>query len=266
MGADTKIEYVERTVNFWMGCEPVSEGCEHCYARGFWRRMRMKPGERRRVSNKTIQATLRKAKPGDFVFVNSLSDFFDDYWPQASHPWRVGATRCFVRRDDLTFLLLTKRPKIMKHWADWVQNICNTSLSNVWLGVTAENQARADERIPQLLDIDWPGKKFVSIEPMLGEIDLRRWLAIYTHIGPPCCIKKEGYHRLGHATTNPPLPELDWVILGGETGAQARPMKPDWARSVRDQCHAAGVPFFFKAWGGKKTGAVLDGREWKERP
>lgn len=258
MGADTKIEYVERTVNFWMGCEPVSEGCEHCYARYFWRLHGMKPGERRRASDKTIRATLRKAKPGDLVFVNSLSDFFDP----AGAQWRAHALDIMVSRRDLTFLLLTKRPE---HIAEAVCG-AGSGITHIWLGVTAENQARADERIPQLLGIDWPGKKFVSIEPMLGEIDLRRWLAIYSHIGPPCCITKEGYHRLGHATTNPPLPELDWVIVGGETGAKARPMKPEWVRSVRDQCVEAGVPFFFKAWGGKKEGAVLDGREWKERP
>lgn len=108
------------------------------------------------------------------------------------------------------------------------------SLNNCWLGVTAEDQARADERIPILLDTP-AAVRFVSVEPCLGPVDLDEWL----------CERAAG--DLGGALTSRPM--LDWVICGGESGPGARPMHPEWARSLRDQCVAAEVPFFFKQWG-----------------
>lgn len=184
-------------------------------------------------------------------------------------------------------------------------------LSNVWLGVSAENQQAVDERIPILLEIP-AAVRFVSIEPMLQPVDLVPWLGGRSYRCSAC-----GWHRTerelllegngatclrcdnGHLTIGN---TLDWVIVGGESGPGARPMHPDWARSVRDQCLAAGVPFFFKQWGawkpnsypapgiihlelngrvresatptshsmlcaGKKAaGRLLDGRYWNEMP
>lgn len=158
--------------------------------------------------------------------------------------------------------------------------------SNVWLGVTAENQARADERIPVLLQTP-TAKRFVSIEPMLGSVDLSREYLSYTCGGYPFPVLASQYRtRL--------IDLLDWVICGGETGPGARPMHPDWVRSLRDQCQGAGTPFFFKSWGDwapewlhvsgpplyrwnpelpgmlrvgkKKAGRLLDGRTWDEMP
>lgn len=224
MGAGTKIEWADHTVNFWMGCEPVSPGCANCYARRFWGMHKMAEGERRRVSEATIDKVLRQAEPGNKIFVNSLSDFFD---PKVSDGWRMYGFRRMNGMPWLKFLLLTKRAKAMAEWiarwsdveeddprpqlasgpeavrkahtsgraamfADFLESMgtppegcaypfydwaggmrwCPKALRHVWLGVTAENQATADERVPELLAIDWPGKKFVSIEPMLGPVDL----------------------------------------------------------------------------------------------
>ena len=129
-------------------------------------------------------------------------------------------------------------------------------LSNVWLGVTAENQQTADERIPLLLQTP-AAVRFVSVEPMLGEVDLSEWLSpwhIETLIGmdhDPRCDGSCRYCPIPVPVEEfvPDPPMLDWVICGGESGPCARPMHPDWARSLRDQCQDAGVPFFFKQWG-----------------
>ncbi|HAZ21100.1 MAG TPA: hypothetical protein DCY84_01880 [Firmicutes bacterium] len=129
-------------------------------------------------------------------------------------------------------------------------------LSNVWLGVTAENQQTADERIPLLLQTP-AAVRFASVEPMLGEVDLSEWLSpwhIETLIGmdhDPRCDGSCRYCPIPVPVEEfvPDPPMLDWVICGGESGPSARPMHPDWARSLRDQCQDAGVPFFFKQWG-----------------
>jgi protein gp37 len=144
--------------------------------------------------------------------------------------WEVMA-RC----NRHTFLILTKRPNRMLMAASVLNDI---SLLNVWLGVTVENQETANGRIPLLLKTP-AAKRFISVEPMLGEINFR-------------------------------MDSLDWVICGGESGHGARPMHPDWARSLRDQCKSAGVPFWFKGWGkhvpaGQIKG-LLDGVEYKEWP
>lgn len=121
---------------------------------------------------------------------------------------------------------------------------------NVWLGVTAENQEQANIRIPVLLQI---GAKvhFVSIEPMLEAIDFKE----------VALIKFQNWIK-----TNETQFELDWIICGGETGPNARPLHQDWVRSLRDQCERANVPFFFKQWGNKKAGCLLDGKEYKQFP
>jgi protein gp37 len=193
---------------------------------------------------------------GSFVFVCSWSDFFH---PNAIE-WAATAWEIMAQRRGLTFLLLTKRPdKLLaglSQASDVVyigspppKRLCfirdRKQLDHVWLGVTAENQARADERIPKLLDIDWPGKKWVSVEPMLGPVDLMKarddfffdnYLRDY--------IEDKGKREWAD------LPLLDWIICGGESGPGARPMDVEWARSLRDQCKAAGVPFWMKQLGG----------------
>jgi protein gp37 len=159
-----------------------------------------------------------------------------------------------------TFLVLTKRPERMHDYihAPHTNNVVlkhfkrkpdrgerTWPLPNVWIGVTAENQARADERIPILLETP-AAVRFVSCEPLLGPIDLGKWLEC-----PTCAESGEIYNPIEDAFEDCPahFSPLHWIIAGGETGRGARPMHPDWVRNLRDQCQVAGVPFFFKSWG-----------------
>lgn len=244
MGAHTKIEWCNHSINFWTGCTPVSEGCQRCYARAGIKRWGRDPSERRQVSRGHICSTLGAANSGDVVFADSWSDFFD---PEVPHAWRSFAWEVFDARRDLIFVLLTKHPdNIEPVLAATCPTKMETGWPHVWLGVTAENQARADERIPQLLSIDWPGKKFISVEPMLGSINL--------------------LHAMGVGQRK--VYGLSWVICGGESGPGARPLDLDWVRSLREQCVEAAVPFVFKQGSGVHPEKMpkLDGRVWDQRP
>ncbi len=250
MGEATKIEWVRNsdgspgyTFNPWIGCTKVSPACDNCYAEGMaqrWGWGKWGKGEPRKLTtpaywrrplkwNDNAEASGTRRR----VFCASLADVFDSEVPDE---WRDQLFTLIGQTPNLDWLLLTKRPKLAP----------NNLLPNVWLGVTAENQAMADLRIPQLLAID-AAVHFVSIEPMLGAIDLNvswQWLT-----------PGEGYNG------------LRWIICGGESGPGARPMALEWARDCRDQCQAAGVSFFFKQWGGRKgTPPLLDGRTWDEIP
>ncbi|MEN6325821.1 MAG: phage Gp37/Gp68 family protein [Syntrophomonas sp.] len=144
--------------------------------------------------------------------------------------------------------------------ATWIKQ----GMPGLWLGVTAENQARADERIPILLQTP-AAVRFVSIEPMLGEIDLTR-----INIGPVASYNTLAGEILepGSVTSGHGVNKLDWAICGGETGTGARPMHPDWVRSLRDQCQAAGTPFFFKSWGDWSPfyDRDIDDPDWRKIP
>lgn len=137
-----------------------------------------------------------------------------------------------------TYQILTKRARLMLlRMVGMIER--HGILDNVWLGVSVENQRAADERIPYLIETP-AALRFLSVEPLLGEVDLRGWLN-----------------------------EIDWVIVGGESGPNSRPIKAEWVKLLRDQCQAHEVPFFFKQWGGrnkKAAGRLLDGREWMEMP
>jgi protein gp37 len=226
MGDKTGIQWADHTFNPWVGCTKISAACDHCYAEGWARRSgspELWQGERRRTSaanwgtpmkwDRAAAAQSRRAR----VFCASLADFFDNQVPTR---WRDDTWHRIDQTPNLDWLLLTKRPEnILKmlptpaigapQWAE--------GWHNVWIGTTVENRAtlrRLDilRRIPAAVH-------FLSIEPLLedlGEVDL------------------DG---------------ISWVICGGESGPGARPMHPAWARSLRDQCKAAGVTFFFKQWG-----------------
>jgi protein gp37 len=210
MGYTTGIEWTNRTHNFWYGCKKVSQGCAHCYAE----REMMKFGR----DFKAVTRAKGFDKPLSWkesakVFVNSWSDFFIE----EADPWRAEAWDIIRRTPHLTYQILTKRTenildRLPKDWG--------TGWPNVWLGMSAEDQANADKRIPRLFDIP-AAVRFISAEPLLGPIDLD--MAYYVP---------------------------DWVIVGGESGPNCRPMNPDWARSIRDQCEEAGVAFFYKQSGG----------------
>jgi protein gp37 len=278
MGTSTKIPWTDATWNPVTGCTPISRGCDHCYARRMARRLAGRAGYPEGDGFAVTLHDDRLDEPLNWrtprrVFVCSMGDLFHEDVPDRVIEDIFGV---MALTPHLTYQVLTKRPVRMAEWirthshgecvagvvdrlADFGQHPHRFSrqveqidagwpwpLPNVWLGVTAEDQERADERIPLLLQT--PARvRFVSCEPLLGPVNLQRWLRLYGHDGPPCCTERLGWHRLGeHKTAKP---DLDWVIAGGESGSGARPMHPDWARSLRDQCAAAEVPFFFKQWG-----------------
>lgn len=277
MTKNSKIEWTDHTFNPWIGCAKISDGCKNCYAEAMMDKRYGKvkwgvQGKRIRTSAANWKKPLEWNRQAEHegrryrVFCASLADVFEHKPDQHKEmeQWRFDLFRLIDDTPKLDWLLLTKRPEnvmdMLRHdWADQLP-------SNVWIGTSVENQERADKRIPELLKIP-AAVRFLSIEPLLGEVDL-----ISSHFGL--------------------LPGIHWVIVGGESGANARPMHPDWVRSIRAQCQAAGVPFFFKQWGewfpcfdstvssqylfsdgervariGKKAaGRLLDGREWNELP
>jgi protein gp37 len=206
------------------------------------------------------------------IFVCSMGDLFHpdvEYTDQCSVLYMV--VRCEEAGRDHVFLLLTKRPETMKRviGSRDVQRVFLTvgvpTVPNLWLGVTAENQKRADERIPVLLQIP-AAKRFVSIEPMLGPVDLEYLLAWHC---PQCNSPNPQIQWPCPDCKGNRYSQVDWVIVGGETGPGARPMNPDWARSVRDQCREAGVPFFVKQMSGtgkekQRIPVDLQIREWPD--
>ncbi len=247
MGENSKIEWTDSTFNPWVGCAKISAGCAHCYAETLMDKRMGKvqwgPQGTRVVTSpanwRKPEAWNRKAAKAGVrhkVFCASLADVFEDH--QSIKPeWRAGLLDLIEITPNLDWLLLTKRPEnVMQMIHDEWQSAFP---SNVWIGTTVENQAAADKRIPELLKI--PARvRFLSVEPMVGPVDLGRW--IYTDGGPW-------------------KSDIDWVICGGESGPDARPMHPDWAMNLRDQCVASGVPFFFKQWGEWKAIAQMTPEE-----
>lgn len=232
MGSD--IEWTESTWNPVTGCTKVSPGCKHCYAERMAERLQaMGQPNYRDGFAVTLQLHMLDLPLGwrrpRLVFVNSMSDLFHERVPLA-YVQQVFAVMAAASQHR--FQILTKRADRLVELAPalpWPPN--------VWMGVSVETQAYA-ERIDRLRCVP-AAVKFLSLEPLLGPLsalDLR---------------------------------EIGWVIVGGESGPGARPLEQEWVVEIRDQCQAAGVPFFFKQWGGrnkKKTGRVLEGRTWDEMP
>jgi protein gp37 len=205
-----------------------------------------------------------------------------------------------IRNPQHRFLLLTKRPDRMAHYInktfrekDWVFDL-DFWMTNVWAGVSVEDQAAAEERIPALLGVS-AAVRFVSVEPMLEPVDLQHIGSANARSGRLAALSGKIDFMRSRKFTN----KLDWVICGGESGPGARPVHPDWVRFLRDECIEAGVPFFFKQWGEhcypgqmpedtytevdasvnlaghydrpwkvgkKKAGRLLDGVEWNQVP
>lgn len=237
MGQNSTIEWTDHTFNPWEGCQIVSPGCAHCYAAARDRRLHggahwKHGGPRLFHSDAYWREPLKWDRAAAVegvrrrVFCASLADVFEDRADLVAPRARLFA---LIRETPhIDWLLLTKRPEnAARLWgeAHRADPVCHGIgipwPHNVWLGTTVEDQQRADERIPHLLAVP-AVVRFLSCEPLLGPVDLDRW------IGPQL---------------------LHWVIAGGESGRGARPMHPAWARSLRDQCTAAGVAFFFKQWG-----------------
>jgi protein gp37 len=261
MADKSAIEWTDATWNPVTGCVEVSEGCDHCYARTFAERWRGIPGHPYeqgfdvKLWPERLMQPLRW-KRARRVFVNSMSDLFHDGVPDS---FILDVFEVMADAGQHQFQVLTKRPGRMASLlaSDWFSGSF-TAMSdraypskNVWLGTSVENQRWADIRIPKLLETP-AAVRFLSCEPLLGPVELPT-SAMY-----PITVGEESIE-----------PGLGWVIAGGESGPGARPMNPDWVRSLRDQCTSADVPFFFKQWGGrtpKAGGRHLDARTWDQYP
>ncbi len=256
MAENSSIEWTDHTFNPWIGCTKVGPGCDHCYAEAL-ATSRLKvlwgPGAPRRLSaastwnqprrwdRKAFAAGIRQR-----VFCASLADVFDN---EVDPAWRADLFTLIRETPNLDWLLVTKRignaAKMAAAAGGWPEN--------VWLGATIVNQAEADRDVPKLLATAGPRYRFLSMEPLLGPVDLTRLnVPVVDESWKPDagCNALSGYNPqtfgfddLARARA------VDWVIVGGESGAGARPMHPDWARNLRDQCAAASVPFLFKQWG-----------------
>ncbi|MEU3550652.1 DUF5131 family protein [Streptomyces longwoodensis] len=293
MADATTIEWTDSTWNAVTGCTKVSPGCDNCYAQTFAERWRGTPGHHFEdgfdltLRPDALLVPLRWHKPRK-IFVNSMSDLFhpdipDDYIARvfavmALTPWhtyqvltkRHGRMRALLTssdfrlacetaqaalvNDDATSMPRYKREqKTSQWWSDFAK-----PLPNVWLGVSVEDQKRADLRIPALLHTP-AAVRFLSCEPLLGPV----WLGDYIWQACRCC-QGEGHDEAcapcadGHCESGH-VRMLHWVIAGGESGHGARPMHPNWVRSLRDQCAHKHVPFFFKQWGAHAPEA--DGHE-----
>ena len=263
MAENTKIEWTDHTFNPWEGCQKVGPGCDHCYAETRNARfaggtaINWGPGApRRRTSASNWELPKRwNAQSDTFmaqhgrrqrVFCASLADVFDN---AVDPQWRADLFALIAATPNLDWLLLTKRIGNVRgmlaelaHGNDPDLSLLDMMpLPNVWIGATITSQAEADRDIPKLLKV--PARvRFLSMEPLLGPVDLTgEWLTAKLGAYPFKGLASEHRTRL--------VDLLDWVIVGGESGPNARPMHPDWARSLRDQCEAAGVPFLFKQWG-----------------
>lgn len=258
MAENSKIEWTDHTFNPWVGCTKVSPGCDNCYAEGWAKRggqVGWGPGQRKRTSAANWQRPFKwdreaeKAGERHRVFCASLADVFDN--DRSIEPgWRPDLWHLIARTPNLDWLLLTKRPQNI---AKMLPPSWGNGWPNVWLGTTVENQDEADRRIPHLLAVP-AAVRFLSCEPLLGPVNLTKIDG--AAIDPKAAGIKLDALTGGRKSATPW--HINWVICGGESGPKARPMHLEWARSLRDQCQAAGVPFFFKQWGEWKDGSDFE--------
>ena len=234
MTQSSKIEWTQTTWNPVTGCSKISQGCKHCYAERMAKRLHAQGMEKYRNEFRvTIHPdTLKdplKWKKPKLVFVNSMSDLFHKGVPEK---FIMSVFEVMNEARHHTFQTLTKRPERVakaNKRLNWT--------SNIWMGTSIESEKYL-HRADALKETD-AQVKFLSLEPLLGPLP------------------------------NLDLKGIDWVIVGGESGPGARPMKEEWVTEIRDSCVESGVPFFFKQWGGvnkKKTGRLLEGRLWEDFP
>ena len=234
MSGKSSIEWTESTWNPITGCTKHSEGCANCYAERMAFRLQAMGLQKYKNAfqlqlHPEVLEDPLKIKKSQMIFVCSMSDIFHKDVPDE---YIVEIFKVMNKAHWHTFQVLTKRADRIKAIADKVN-----WTPNIWLGVTVEN-ANNLNRISYLSNSP-ASVKFLSIEPLLGPLP------------------------------NIPLKNIDWAIVGGESGPNARPIKPEWVREIRDQCIRSNVDFFFKQWGGKnkkKSGRQLDGRTWDEMP
>jgi protein gp37 len=304
MSDNTKIEWTDATWNIITGCSVVSAGCKNCYAMKLaGTRLKHHPSRAGltidtkngpvwngevRFNQQWLDQPLRWSKPR-MIFVCAHGDLFHESVPDE---WidKVFAVMALAKQH--VFQVLTKRPERMRSWltkttmavndinpaalVNFFPNIAASiahpqanitfPLPNVWIGVSVENQEAADKRIPILLDTP-AAVRWISAEPLLGPVDLTpkadmTYQRLSEWYGPngfdPTGSQPRKDRRNGY------FPRLDWVVVGGESGDGTRPMHPDWALSLRDQCAAAGVPFLFKQWGDWRP-ICEGGGDWYEQ-
>lgn len=239
MSNNSKIEWTDATWNPVRGCTKISPGCQHCYAETFAERFRGVPGH---PFEHGFDLRLVPEKLGDpirwatsrMIFVNSMSDLFHERVPD---DYIVNVARVMVAANWHTYQVLTKRAHRMAQMLKTKLQFA-AEQHHIWWGVSVENRRHGLPRIDLLRES--PAKvRFLSIEPLLEDL---------------------GAINLG---------QIQWAIVGGESGPGARPMKPEWVRNIQAQCHSRGVAFFFKQWGGVRkaeTGRSLDGRTYSEFP
>jgi protein gp37 len=269
----TSIEWTEQTWNPIVGCSIVSPGCTNCYAMKMAARIEAMGGQPRydgttrkvngnaiwtgklaQAPDSTLLQPLKRHAPTTY-FVNSMGDLFHEDCPDE---WIDRVFEVMALSPQHTFQVLTKRAGRMRDYI-FADDRYKLPHPNIWLGVSTERQQEADERIPLLLQTP-AAVRFISAEPLLGHVDISDYLVETAHTN------WDAY--------------LDWVIVGGESGPGARPMDQEWALSLRDQCQASSVPFFFKQWGAfvpevrgryrkaskKAAGRLLDGIEHNGMP
>lgn len=280
----------DRPLKLVEGCSPVSTGCDHCWSaseahiragqqnqkiREQYRGLTDDNGDwngQIRLMEKNLELPLRVKKPTTWAVWNDLCH------PAVPFDFFLDAINMMCEASQHTYLILTKRPEILAKHIRNIEDWDSSETPHIWFGVTAENQEQADKRIPVLLQIPaavW----FVSVEPMLGPVDLEKYLAKPSerickncwqfkenhlsekrglcrvdkyskpYTNTKACVQFEDRYAEDFEVSRDWLGRLDWVVCGGESGPGARPMHPDWARNLRDQCKAAGAPFFFKQWG-----------------
>ena len=261
MAANSRIEWTHHTFNPWRGCAKVSEGCANCYAEKTSKRNPKVLGEWGPLANRVIAADNYWRQPLKWdrdakaagerrrVFCASLADVFEDR-PDLEAP-RVRLFRLIEETPSLDWLLLTKRPEnvrahvgiVAEHGVrmahEWEIN--GNPPPNVWIGTSVENQETANHRIPELVDIP-ACVRFLSCEPLLTRVNLR--------------LESVGHRHRAEL--------IHWVIVGGESGPNARPMAVRWARHLRDQCLSTGIPFFFKQWGAYVRSDQAPEDVWRE--
>jgi protein gp37 len=245
MGLNTRIEWTDATWNPTTGCRRVSSGCDHCYAATLARRLKAMGNPRYQVDGPDGEGfglTLhwdkldepRRWRRPRRVFVNSMSDIFH---PAIPLEFLLRAFAVMEQCRQHRFQILTKRPARMASVVPSLLGGLNSIPANIWLGTSIESAEHLN-RITSLQATP-AAIRFLSLEPLLGPI-------------PGIDLKN-----------------IHWVIVGGESGVEHRPIDPAWVRNIRDQCQAAAVPFFFKQWGGrtpKAGGRLLDGQTWDELP
>lgn len=225
-------DYSGGDLNFVSGCTPVSEGCQNCYARAIYERfgrdfgkVTVHHGKLLRLSYQQFGRSVKTSSPRPMCFVCDTGDLFHEVVPS---DFIRDALGIMGRRPDVIWQVLTKRPERLAEFLDCFAH-------NVWMGITAENQRRLDERLPHLAQ--WPGTKFISVEPMLEPVTLG------------------GQH-------------VDFVICGAESGPNRRPFDVAWAEALYDECREAGIPFFAKQDSALRPGAplLIHGKEVREWP